>query len=48
MSGGESRFYDITSLKIGKSATTTAASNIGILFNEAARGDVANIKVAAS
>lgn len=48
MSGGESRFYDITSLKIGKSATTTAASNIGILFDEAARGDVANIKVAAS
>ncbi|MCQ4969190.1 baseplate J/gp47 family protein [Atlantibacter hermannii] len=48
MSGGESRFYDITSLKIGKSETTTAASNIGILFDEAARGDVANIKVAAS
>lgn len=48
MSGGESKFYDITSLKIGKSASTTAAANITILFDEAAHCDVANIKVTAS
>ena len=48
MSGGESKFYDITSLKIGKSASTTAAANINILFDEAAHCDVANIKVTAS
>ncbi|MFO3907589.1 baseplate J/gp47 family protein [Enterobacter hormaechei] len=48
MSGGESKFYDITSLKIGKSASTTAAANITILFDEAAHCDAANIKVTAS
>lgn len=48
MSGGESRFYDITSLEIGKSASTTASANIAILFDEAAHCDVANIKVTAS
>lgn len=48
MSGGESKFYDITSLKIGKSASTTASGNITILFDEAAHCDVANIKVTAS
>ena len=45
MSGGESRYYDITSLKIGKSATSVSAANVDILFNEVAAGDVANIKV---
>lgn len=48
MSGGESKFYDITSLKIGESASTTTAANITILFDEAAHCDVANIKVTAS
>lgn len=45
MSGGESRYYDITSLKIGKSVASVSAANVDILFNEAAAGDIANIKV---
>lgn len=45
MSGGASRYYDITSLKIGKTANGVSAANVDILFNEAAAGEVANIKV---
>lgn len=45
MSGGDSRYYDITSLKIGKTAEGVSAANVDILFNEAAAGDVVNIKV---
>lgn len=45
MSGGDSKYYDINSLKIGKSAATVAASNIDILFNEAAHSNIANIKI---
>lgn len=45
MSGGASRYYDITSLKIGKTAAGVSAANVDILFNEAAAGDVANFKV---
>lgn len=45
MSGGDSKYYDINSLKIGKSVETVAASNIGILFNESASCNAANIKV---
>ena len=45
MSGGDSKYYDINSLKIGKSAATVAASNIDILFNEAANSSIANIKI---
>lgn len=45
MSGGDSKYYDINSLKIGKSAATVAASNIDILFNEAAHSTIANIKI---
>ena len=45
MSGGDSKYYDINSLKIGKSATTVAASNIDILFNEVAHSNITNIKI---
>lgn len=48
MSGGDSQYYDITSLKIGKSATTVAASNIAIAYNEAAHSLIANIKITTS
>ncbi|HCB2363469.1 TPA: baseplate J/gp47 family protein [Citrobacter freundii] len=45
MSGGASRYYDITSLKIGKTADGVSAANVDIFFNEAAAGNVVNIKV---
>lgn len=45
MSGGDSKYYDINSLKIGKSASTVAASNIVTAYNEAAHSDTANIKI---
>ncbi|MDN5680729.1 MAG: baseplate J/gp47 family protein [Ewingella sp.] len=45
MSGGDSRYYDINSLTIGRSAGGTAASNIVIAYNEAASGDIANINI---
>lgn len=48
MSGGDSKYYDITSLKIGKSASTVASSNISIAYNEAAHSLIANIKITAS
>lgn len=45
MSGGDSKYYDINALKIGKSASTVAASNIVTAYNEAAHSDIANIKI---
>lgn len=45
MSGGDSRYYDINSLTIGRSASATAASNISIAYNEAASSDIANINI---
>lgn len=45
MSGGDSKFYDINALKIGKSAETVASSNINIAYNEAAHSLTANIKI---
>lgn len=48
MSGGDSKYYDISSLKIGKSASAVASSNIIIAFNEAAHSLIANIKITAS
>lgn len=48
MSGGDSRYYDINSLTIGRSAGGAAASNIAIAYNEAASSDVANINITVS
>lgn len=45
VSGGESRYYDITSLQIGKSAGTVAAANITIGYSESATCDVSNINI---
>lgn len=45
VSGGESRYYDITSLQIGKSAATVAAGNITIGYSESATCDVSNINI---
>lgn len=43
MSGGNSRYYDITSLQIGKTAGSVAAANIDIGYAEAASCSTANI-----
>lgn len=43
VSGGNSRYYDITSLQIGKSAGSVAAANIDIGYAEAASCSTANI-----
>lgn len=48
VSGGESRYYDITSLLIGKSTGSLSASNITIVFDESATCDVANINITVS
>lgn len=45
VSGGESRYYDITSLQIGKSAGAVAAANITIGYSESATCDVSNINI---
>lgn len=45
VSGGESRYYDIISLQIGKSAGTVAAANITIGYSESATCDVSNINI---
>lgn len=45
VSGGESRYYDITSLQIGKSAGVVAAANITIGYSESATCDVNNINI---
>ncbi|GJL36022.1 hypothetical protein TUM17576_28420 [Enterobacter hormaechei] len=43
VSGGNSRYYDITSLQIGKSAGSVAAANIDIGYAEVASCSTANI-----
>ncbi|MBP2167718.1 putative phage protein gp47/JayE [Erwinia toletana] len=43
VSGGASRYYDITDLRIGKSAASVAAANIDIAFNQSASCSTANI-----
>ncbi len=43
VSGGNSRYYDITSLQIGKTAGSVAAANIDISYAEAASCLTANI-----
>lgn len=48
VSGGNSRYYDINSLQIGKSAGTVSASNIIIAYNESATCSVANISITVS
>lgn len=45
MSGGDSKYYDINSLKIGKSASTVAAANIITAFNEVAHSNTTNVKI---
>lgn len=45
MSGGDSRYYDINSLTLGKSDSNTSASNLSIAYNEATRSDIANIHI---
>lgn len=45
VSGGESRYYDINSLQIGRSAATVAPANIVTVFNEAVTCSVDNITV---
>lgn len=45
VSGGASRFYDITNLQIGKTAGSVAASNIVVAFNESASCSTANITI---
>lgn len=43
VSGGNAKYYDISSLKIGKSAGAVAAANVDIAFNESASCSTANI-----
>lgn len=45
VSGGASRYYDITNLQIGKTAGSVAASNIVVAFNESASCTTANITI---
>lgn len=45
VSGGSAKYYDITSLQIGKSAGSVAAANIVIAFNESASCSPANISL---
>ncbi|OON35593.1 hypothetical protein BTJ39_22210 [Izhakiella australiensis] len=45
MSGGESRYYDINSLQIGRSAGSVAAANIVTNYNEAVTCSVDNIDI---
>lgn len=44
-SGGESRYYDISSLQIGRSSTATAPANIITAYNEAVTCSVNNISI---
>ena len=44
-SGGESRYYDINSLQIGRSAGSVAAANIVTAYNEAVTCSVDNITI---
>ncbi|WP_312731446.1 baseplate J/gp47 family protein [Atlantibacter hermannii] len=43
VSGGNAKYYDINALTIGKSASSQAAANIVIAFNESASCSTANI-----
>lgn len=43
VSGGNAKYYDINALTIGKSASSQAAANIAIAFNESASCSTANI-----
>lgn len=43
VSGGNSRYYDINSLQIGKTAGSVASANIVIAYNESATCSTANI-----
>lgn len=45
VSGGESRYYDINSLQIGRSSATLAPANIVTAFNEAVTCSVNNIMI---
>lgn len=45
VSGGNARFYDITDLRIGKSAGGVAAANVVIAYDEAASCSTANIAI---
>lgn len=45
VSGGESRYYDINSLQIGRSATALAPTNIVTAYNEAFTCSVNNIAI---
>lgn len=44
-SGGESRYYDISSLQIGRAANSTAPANIATAYNEAVTCSVDNIAI---
>lgn len=48
VSGGDSRYYDIIELLIGKSAGSEAAANVTIAYDEAASCSTANIDVVVS
>lgn len=48
VSGGDSRYYDIIELLIGKTAGSEAAANITIAYDEAASCSTANIDVVVS
>ncbi len=43
VSGGNAKYYDISSLKIGKSSGSVAAANVDIAFNESASCSTAHI-----
>lgn len=45
VSGGDSRYYDIQSLQIGKAAGTVAPANINIAYGEIASCSVSNIAI---
>lgn len=45
VSGGDSRYYDITELLIGKSSGSVAAANVTIAYNESASCKPANIAI---
>jgi len=45
VSGGSSRFYDITDLRIGRSSGTVARDNIDIAFDESASSAMGNISI---
>lgn len=48
VSGGNAKYYDITSLLIGKSSDAVSAANVIVAFNEAASCSTANIELVIS